>query len=153
MTTHYLNVSWSDVHRDAWALAERLEARGPFKGIVAVARGGLVPAALVARALGCRMIETVAIHTYDEERPNEPHLMKSPSAAGDGTGWLLLDDLVDSGATARMARDLLPKAHFATLYAKPAGRPMVDDCVAEYPQDTWIIFPWETGPDLVRSGS
>ena len=71
----------------------------------------------------------------------------------DGTGWLLLDDLVDSGATAKLARDLLPKAHYATLYAKPAGRPMVNTCIAEYPQDTWIIFPWETGPDLARSGS
>ncbi len=153
MTTHYLNVSWADVHRDAWALAERLEAIGPFKGIVAVARGGLVPAALVARALGCRMIETVAINTYDEERPHQPLLLKPPAAAGDGTGWLLLDDLVDSGATAKLARGLLPKAHYATLYAKPAGRPMVDTCIAEYAQDTWIIFPWETGPDLARGGS
>lgn len=152
MTTHYLNVSWEEVHRDAWALAEKLQAKGPFIGIVALARGGLVPAALIARALGCRMIETISIHTYDEERPNEPRLVKAPTAAGDGTGWLLLDDLVDSGATAKMARDLLPNAHFATLYAKPAGRPMVHDCVSEYPQDTWIIFPWETGPDLGRSG-
>ena len=41
--------------------------------------------------------------------------------AGDGDGYLLIDDLVDTGRTAQAVRQLLPKAYFATLYAKPAG--------------------------------
>ena len=62
-----------------------------------------------------------------------------------GTGFLVVDDLVDTGKTARVVRDLMPKAHFATVYAKPMGRPLVDTYITEVSQDTWIFFPWDTG--------
>ncbi len=71
------------------------------------------------------------------------------SIAGDGDGYLIIDDLVDTGHTARVVRDLLPKAHFATVYAKPAGRPLVDSFVTEVSQDTWILFPWDIEPQFV----
>jgi xanthine phosphoribosyltransferase len=58
---------------------------------------------------------------------------------------LIVDDLVDTGKTARVVRDLLPDAHFATVYAKPMGRPLVDTFITEVSQDTWIYFPWDTG--------
>ena len=45
-------VSWTELHRDARALAWRLADLGPFKGLVAITRGGLVPAAIIARELG-----------------------------------------------------------------------------------------------------
>jgi xanthine phosphoribosyltransferase len=73
--------------------------------------------------------------------------LKRPLAANDSTGgegWLLVDDLVDTGATARVVRELVPNAHLATVYAKPAGRPLVDTFVTEVSQDTWILFPWDT---------
>ncbi len=38
---------------------------------------------------------------------------------------------------------MMPNAHFATVYAKPAGRPLVDTFVTEVSQDTWIYFPWD----------
>jgi xanthine phosphoribosyltransferase len=62
-----------------------------------------------------------------------------------GEGALIVDDLVDSGRTAKIVRDLMPKAHYATVYAKPMGRPLVDTFVTEVSQDTWIHFPWDTG--------
>jgi xanthine phosphoribosyltransferase len=65
--------------------------------------------------------------------------------AGDGKGLLIIDDLVDTGKTARIVRDMLPKAHFATVYAKPMGRPLVDTFITEVSQDTWIFFPWDLG--------
>jgi xanthine phosphoribosyltransferase len=58
---------------------------------------------------------------------------------------LIVDDLVDTGKTAKVVRELLPEAHFATVYAKPMGRPMVDTFITEVSQDTWIYFPWDTG--------
>lgn len=137
-------VSWDDLHRDTWALAGRLRARGPFRGIVAVARGGLVPAAILARALDLPLVETVCIASYDHRVQGEPRVLKSLS--GDGQGWLVVDDLVDSGATARAVRAMLPGAHYATLFAKPAGRPFVDTFVAEVDQAVWIVFPWEGAP-------
>jgi xanthine phosphoribosyltransferase len=145
----YYTVSWDQLHRDARALAWRLVERGPFQGIVAVTRGGLIPAAIIARELECRLVETIGVVTYDEEARGQPQVVKPPVAAGDGSGWLLVDDLVDTGTTARVARGLLPQAHFATVYAKPQGRPLVDSCITEVSQDTWILFPWDTEAQFV----
>jgi xanthine phosphoribosyltransferase len=136
-------ISWDQVQLDSALLAKKLAAKGQWQGIVAVARGGLVPAALVARALDIRTIETVSAAAYDGERIGEPELLKFPSAAGDGTGWLLIDDLVDTGTTMRMVRGILPKAYVGVLYAKPVGSPLADVFVREFPQESWIDFPWE----------
>jgi|SRR6516165_6302772 xanthine phosphoribosyltransferase len=149
MAEHYFTVTWDQLHRDAKALAWRLHALGPWTGIVAITRGGLIPAAIIARELECRLIESVCIVTYDEEQRGQPQVTKPPVAAGDGAGWLIIDDLVDTGTTAKMVRGLLPKAHFATVYAKAAGKPVVDTFITEVSQDTWILFPWDTEPQFV----
>jgi len=149
MAKHYYTVTWDQLHRDAKALAWRLHEKGPWAGIVAITRGGLIPAAIIARELECRLIESVSIVTYNEESRGEPVITKHPAAAGDGTGFLIVDDLVDSGATARVVRNLLPKAHFATVYAKPAGKAQVDTFITEVSQDTWILFPWDTEPQFI----
>jgi xanthine phosphoribosyltransferase len=148
MAAHYYTVTWDQLHRDARALAWRLMDRPAFRGVVAITRGGLIPAAIVARELDIRLIETVCVVTYDEEEMGEPRVTKLPEAAGDGSGFLIIDDLVDTGATARVVRALLPEAHFATIYAKPAGRVLVDSFITEVSQDTWILFPWDTEPQF-----
>ena len=118
---------------------------------MAVTRGGLVPAAIVARELNIRLIETVCIASYSHQSQGELKVLKSVAADivklgdGDGKGVLIVDDLVDTGKTARVVRELLPKAHFATVFAKPMGRPLVDTFITEVSQDTWIFFPWDTG--------
>jgi len=137
-------VSWEELHRHSKALAWRLMEAGPWSGIVAITRGGLVPAAIVARELEVRLIDTVCISSYEDDRQGELKVLKR--VPGDGAGWLIVDDLVDTGKTARMVRDMLPGAHFATVYAKPAGRPLVDTFVTEVSQDTWIFFPWDIEP-------
>jgi len=149
MATHYYTVTWDQLHRDARALAWRLIARGPWKGIVAITRGGLIPAAIIARELDTRLVESVSVATYEEEHMGEPMIVKPPPAAGDGTDFLVVDDLVDTGTTVRLVRTLLPKAHYACVYAKPAGRDAVDTFVTEVSQDTWILFPWDTEPQFV----
>jgi xanthine phosphoribosyltransferase len=137
-----LPLSWRDFHRDALALAAKLARLGPFAGIVAVTRGGLVPAAIVARVLDLRLVETVCIASYGDGK--RQHLDVLKRMEGDGDGWVVIDDLVDSGATARAVRDMLPAAHYATLYAKPEGKALVDTFVAEVEQAVWIVFPWES---------
>ena len=110
-------VSWEELHRTSKALAWRLLELGPFTGIIAVTRGGLVPAAIVARELEVRLIETACLASYQAQERGEVEVMKAPEMAGDGEGWLIIDDLVDTGETGKMLRQLLPKAHFATVYA------------------------------------
>ncbi|MTI45115.1 xanthine phosphoribosyltransferase [Roseibium hamelinense] len=145
-------VSWDMLHRDARALAWRLSSLGEWKAIVCITRGGLVPAGIVARELGIRTIETVCIASYhDYENQGELQVIKpvDPKVidleGGEGGGVLVIDDLVDTGKTAKVVRQMLPKAHFATVYAKPVGVPMVDTFVTEVSQDTWIYFPWDMG--------
>ncbi len=141
-------VTWDELHRNAKALAWRLIGGGPWKGIIAVTRGGLVPAAIVARELEMRLIDTVCLASYDDRAQGKMAVLKR--VEGDGTGWLIIDDLVDTGRTAKTVREMLPKAHFATIYAKPAGRPLVDTFITEVSQDTWILFPWDIEPQFVQ---
>lgn len=141
-------VSWEQLHRDCRVLSRQLMERGPFAGIYAITRGGLVPAAIIARELDIRLIETICISSYDWQERGEASLLKA-GPGGDGAGWLLIDDLVDTGRTARIVREMLPAAHFATVYAKPEGRPLVDTCVTEVGQDTWILFPWDAAAQFV----
>jgi xanthine phosphoribosyltransferase len=100
----HVAISWDQIQRDAALLAERLVRLGPFEGIVAVARGGMVPAALVSRSLGIRRVETISAVTYDGETMGEPELLNFPKNAGSGEGWLIIDDLVDTGTTMRIVR-------------------------------------------------
>ena len=141
-------VTWDQFHRDSRALAWRLTGLGPFDAVVAIARGGLVPATIVARELNIRVVESVAVKSYDHQNQGEIRVLKpiSPeiiSRAKAGGKILIVDDLVDTGATARVVREMLPGAHFATVYAKPKGRDMVDTFITEVSQDTWIFFPWD----------
>jgi xanthine phosphoribosyltransferase len=156
-------VSWDQFHRDARALAWRLSGAGPFQSIVCITRGGLVPAAVVSRELEIRLIETVCVASYhDYKSQGDTTVLKGidpkvATAGGEGgSGILIIDDLVDTGRTAAIVRELLPKAHFATVYAKPMGRPLVDTFVTEVSQDTWIYFPWDMGlsfqPPIVKAG-
>ena len=141
-------VSWDQFHRDARALAWRLSEAGPFEAVVSITRGGLVPAAIVARELNVRVIETICVASYNHTRQGELTVLKNVAEslrAKRGKGVLIVDDLVDAGKTARIVRDILPEAHFATVYAKPMGRPLVDTFITEVSQDTWIFFPWDTG--------
>ena len=144
-------VSWDQFHRDSRALAWRLSDAGPFHALVCITRGGLVPAAIVARELGIRLIDTVCVSSYNHTKQSDVTLLKEVAASviesggGEGAGVLIVDDLVETGQTAKIVRALMPRAHFAAVYAKPMGRPLVDTFLTEVSQDTWIYFPWDTG--------
>jgi len=147
-------LSWEEVHQAGLALAQSLRHEGPWQGILAIARGGLIPAATLAFALGIRRIETLAIASYDGKRQGTPGVsapgVSAPGVLKDGEttgeGWLAVDDIADTGKTAETVRTLLPEASLVTLYAKPDGLPYIDRCAVEMPQDIWLVFPWE-GPD------
>lgn len=135
-------VSWEEFHRHAKALAWRL-INTEWKGIIAITRGGMVPAAIIARELDIKLIETFCISSYDHQDQREAKILKSVTDQNEGEGWLVIDDLVDTGTTAKIIRQKLPKAHIATVYAKPDGLPMVDTFITEVSQNTWIHFPWD----------
>ena len=143
------HISWDQIHRDARALAWRLDGHGPddgaWRAVVAITRGGMAPAMIVARELDIRVVDTISVKSYDHQAQSAAQVLKSPDEKlmGNGEGVLIVDDLVDSGKTLELVREKFPKAHFATVYAKPKGRPMVDTFITEVSQDTWIFFPWD----------
>ncbi len=151
------HVSWDQMHRDSRALAWRLDGRGPddgaWRGVVAITRGGMAPAMIVARELGIRVVDTISVKSYDHQEQVEAKVLKAPDAAmmgDDGEGILVVDDLVDTGKTLELVRKNYPKAHFATVYAKPKGEPMVDTFITGVSQDTWIFFPWDMALQYVE---
>jgi xanthine phosphoribosyltransferase len=151
------HVSWDQLHRDARALAWRLQGPGPiaeggWKAVVAITRGGMAPAMIIARELDIRMVDTISVKSYNHQTQSEPKVIKAPNAEliGDGKGVLVIDDLVDTGRTLEVVRKHMPKAHIATVYAKPMGRPQVDSFITEVSQDTWIFFPWDMALQYVK---
>lgn len=150
-------LTWEEFHRDTRQLARQLlqvsDGELPWRGIIGIARGGLVPATILARELNIRLVDSLCIASYDHTQQGEISVLKS--VPGDGSGFLLVDDLVDTGETARLARELLPAATFVAVYAKPAGRETAAYFVREFSQNTWLHFPWDSGlsfsPPLAES--
>lgn len=140
-------VSWHELHRTTRNLAQELAPRGPWKGIVAIARGGMVPAAIIARELGIRRVEIVASASYDDRMRGPVTILSDVDAlkrsCGDGADWLVIDDIADTGRTMQAVRAILPRAHAAAIYVKPAARRDVDTFAVEVEQDSWVEFPWD----------
>ncbi|MEM7056182.1 MAG: xanthine phosphoribosyltransferase [Pseudomonadota bacterium] len=151
------HVSWEQMHRDSRALAWRLDRQGPgvdgaWSAVVAITRGGMVPACIIARELNIRLVDTISVKSYDHQTQAAAQVLKAPDAelTGEGQGILVIDDLVDTGRTLEVVRVRYPKAHFATVYAKPKGKPLVDSYITEVSQDTWIFFPWDMALQYVE---
>ena len=151
------HISWDQIHRDSRALAWRLDGNGPdngsWRGIVAITRGGMAPAMIIARELDVRRVDTISVKSYDHQEQSEAVVLKSPNdelMGNGGEGVLVIDDLVDTGKTLDLVRKLYPNAHYATVYAKPAGRDRVETFITEVSQDTWIFFPWDMALQYVE---
>ncbi|MDR0649347.1 MAG: xanthine phosphoribosyltransferase [Synergistaceae bacterium] len=142
------SISWDKLQNDCRALAWKLLAiRKDWSKIIAIARGGLVPAAIIARELNIKVVDTVCISSYTiRNQSDRIDILKRPDLADMDDTWLIIDDLVDTGRTAIETRKMFPGIHFATVYAKPEGRPIIDTFITEFSQDTWILFPWDSFP-------
>ncbi|WP_085783549.1 xanthine phosphoribosyltransferase [Candidatus Nucleicultrix amoebiphila] len=125
-------------------LKEKL-AQQSFKGIVAVTRGGLVPAGYLAHRLGIRTIETLGLSSYDDQSKQQKVLkVEKPLDLQDGgEGWLIVDDISDTGKTFEYIQNLFPKAHRLAYIVKPQGEKFVNVYAMDVAQDTWVVFPWE----------
>ena len=138
-------ISWEELHRNTKELAWKLnEKNTKWKGIIAIARGGMVPACIIARELEVLNIETFCITSYDVKEQSQTKILKKPETVkNNGQGWLIIDDLVDTGRTFELSRELYPEAHYACIYVKPQGAKQTDTYITEFSQDTWVHFPWD----------
>ncbi len=147
MTTYNneLFISWDGIQAACAQIAARIIEDGrSFERVLAITRGGLFPAGIIARELDIRQVETIGIDTYDDqEQKSEPAIIKlcREEFLKD---TLIIDDLVDTGATIKKLKDQTDNCYFVAVFAKPEGLPLVDLYHSEVPQDTWIRFPWDT---------
>lgn len=140
-----MKVTWDEIHKDSLDLAHLLLPLGPFDAVLGIARGGLVPATIIAHAMKIRLVSSISAASYDDERRKASNvtLLLPTHEKFAGAKTLIVDDLVDTGDTASAVRARLPNALYAVLYAKPKGSPHAHVALRQVPQDTWIEFPWE----------
>jgi len=136
-------ITWQEMDKDCRALADMLNKLGPIEGIVAVARGGMVPASIISNTLDIRNVKTVAVTSYYGRRQVTAELLGSVEEIKDGEGWVFIDDMADTGQTAKLIRKRYPKAKFIVVYAKPEGQEHTDFFVKLLRQECWVVFPWE----------
>lgn len=139
-----LHLSWDQVVVQAQELHKKITEAGikPF-GIIAVTRGGLPPATLLAHLLHIKKIQIISIESYNRSKKGLLHLLHKPAIANKGKGWIVVDDIADTGATLHMIRKMYPLAYQVSLVAKPQGERIVDTYALKVPQETWVVFPWE----------
>jgi len=112
--------------------------------LVAVARGGLIPAQLIAYKLGVHDIRIMKLMSYDEGNHRGEMNDISTDRLFDGKDVYVIDDLGDSGATIKYIRQKLPLAKVCTLLVKNGCQDRPDICGREgMDKNTWLVFPWD----------
>lgn len=135
-----LYITWSGFHQATARLAQRLAMRGPWSAILAVTRGGLIPAGVLAQQLGVRYVDTICAVSYQDRIQGELEFLKIPAEIPQKL--LIVDDIVDSGRTAQAIRKKFPRSYCVSIYAKPNGLAFVDDFEQRLGQEVWVEFPW-----------
>ena len=142
--TDKIYIKWDEFHQHTKNLCQKIKASGEYDKIVAISRGGLLPAGIIAYELNIRNVGVVNMSTYDGDarRRQEDFEFQSAGVGKIDEHTLIVDDLSDTGNTYNLLRPLFPGACFVTVYVKPAGQKVVDVFAREMP-DNWIVFPWD----------
>jgi xanthine phosphoribosyltransferase len=136
-------IEWNEIERASSSLVDKLKNKS-WKGILIVARGGLAPAHLLAQKLNIRKIETICIESYEDKKQTPfPKILKLPKLKNEGEGWIVVDDISDTGRTFKIIREYFPKAYYVSFYTKPKGQHIVDIAYEKVDQNVWVQFPWE----------
>ena len=144
-------VSWEEIKAACQALVTVLTEKGVLgrtKGLVVVLSGGMIPAYWVRKMVevqeGIKLDVRVAdLQSYTYDQQGDMDVRRLPADIGDGTGWIILDEVADTGETFAVLKRRYPEAVFATLTAKPKGKAVADFSVLAFKQTEWIVFPWE----------
>lgn len=137
-------INWNDFHKDVKTLVDKIKAsQNVFTKIVAVSRGGLIPAGIIAYELDIRSCDLINMSSYDgDNQRNDSEIELDSHLSELGSDSLIIDDLADSGRTFRMLREKFPLAKFACVYTKPKGSDSADYSAVPLP-DNWVVFPWD----------
>ena len=141
--TDKLFITWDEFHQDVKNLCSKIKKSGSYNKIVAISRGGLIPAGIISYELGIRQTSVINIATYVGSAHLKLNEVDNPELVGKvDKNTLIIDDLSDSGQTLNVMRRQFPHGTFATIYAKPNGAAEVDICSRQI-EDKWVVFPWD----------
>ncbi len=144
MNKHY--ISWEEIQNWSNIIAEKIAADCADISqmtLVAVSRGGLVPAQLIAYKLNIRDIRVMKLISYDNENKRGETKDISTDRLFDGDDVYFIDDLADSGETVRYLRSRFPQARQCTLITKDCCNENPDLTAVNLPGDAWLVFPWD----------
>jgi len=145
-------IDWNQIYRDIDNLSMLVALKKKPDAIVAIGRGGLIPATILSYNLNIKVIQNFQIESYEGETNTGVHkLWQSPEfhfvEAFSGKNILVVDDLADSGNTLRLVKRFFEYKNinllFATLYTKKGTAFTPDVSLREYSTEEWIVFPWE----------
>ncbi len=138
-----LFLTWEEYTKDCYTLARKIQKNAqPFKGIVAIARGGLVTAGIIAPMLNIRIVHSLCLESYSEEGKRGEIIQHNRLDLNKAWGCLVVDDLVDSGRTINHTNNL-GLIDSAVLYRKSNTEFEPTFYARELPAEKWIVFPWE----------
>lgn len=145
-------VTWDDLDRLTADLATQLEGRH-FEVLLAIARGGLVPAGMLAYRLGVREILVAAVAAYDDHgnmAPTPRVIHFPPDERFRDRDVLVVDEVWETGNTAVLVAELVRQAGgrptTAVLHYKP-GRSLVTQApdLHAVTTDQWVVYPYKAG--------
>ena len=141
--TEKIFIDWPTFHQDVRTLAQKIRTRQKFERIIAVSRGGLIPAGILAYELGIRDCTALNVCSYDDEQARSSQDIEISSAPlSADTQTLIVDDLSDSGRTLKLLQKSYPQAVTAVVYAKQQSLSAADIVGRQLP-DRWVVFPWD----------
>lgn len=141
--TNKIYIKWEEFHQDTKKLCQKIKQSGEYNKIVAISRGGLLPAGILAYELDIRNTQAINISSYDGDKQRsleDVEICDNVGTVDEKT--LIVDDLSDTGTTFKLLRSRFPNARYVTVYAKPKGQSVVDIFSREMP-DEWLVFPWD----------
>ncbi len=147
MTNQKLILSWKEFEDQMVEVSKKIQEKkqGKVKHILALTRGGLIPAYFLARELGIKSIKTMCLVSYGDTQKQEEiqHLTVDgfSEEIENVDEWIVVDDICDTGTTLSFVENKYPGIESACLYVKEHR-----DCNFYYkqvPNSTWLVFPWE----------
>jgi len=126
--------------------------------VVAIARGGLLPAGAIAYALGTKAVGTLNVEFYTgiDARLADPVVLAPLLDTSElaGLRCLVVDDVADTGETLALVQRLIAahctQVRTAVLYAKPHS--IVNPDFVWRRTARWITFPWSARPPVTVAG-
>lgn len=148
-----MKIEWDDIQRACNNIAGQAKVHSP-DCIVAISRGGLIPARLMAEQLNVKHVYSVGLSSYTEENIQNPILMyQSPFQdiiTNEHKLAIIVDEIADSGNTFKFLSKQWIKycpyvsSIFAAMYVKEHSQVIPSIFYKKIPNKEWITFPWET---------